>query len=867
VTGLSSSTTYHYALVFTTEVGTVSGAGDQTLKTLAPPPPGAPDVETGAATNIAQTTATFNGLVNPVGGTLSDCHFEYGPGTAQANMIYSVPCSQTSISGTANVAVSANVTGLNAGQQWSFQLVAANPSAPVTTGALSSFTTLPDCGVTMTFNWVKVTGCLLDQNGVYTATPGTSVDVNGLTFNTSNDDDVVIDPATATIQSDNVAVGANLPKGQTQNGFGNILLYLGPIDWTVPAPSTSTNGSTVPIATLVLPQQEDGSTDDIDGMKMDGDLQVSFDKSDGADMSGNAWLNLPDWLTRAVGVTGAITFKTSPGNGLSSSSEKISEANWSLFGSIGVKNFNLTYDPVHDMWTGGASLVLPTPNQLTIAGTLSLEHGDFHSFSASVNNLNIPIADAVFLQEIGVSFGLDPLTLGGSAGFSFGPQVDNKSLVNVTGGFTYQAAYNNAPQLLQVTGQLSILWLKGANAYFDYYDPGGFRFGASFAPSISGVPLIFKVSLDGAISGSHFDLDGQASATLKYVDLSAGAEVLISDTGAVGCLHLSVLGFGWSPGAAYTWATHSWDLMGKGCSVAGWETLQFGQGSSSAAGGSRHITLPAGSDLLEVDAAPGAHGAPKVTLTGPDGQRVSTPEHSVKPYYVRGLQVLQDAHDDRTWIAVQHGGGNWTVTPEPGSVAIAKLRAAKLLPTPEASGQISGKGGRRTLTWKVTPIAGEKVTFWELGKGIARIIGSSRKSHGSLSFTPGLGAAGQRTVQADITIDGRPRTDIPLARFKASAPPKPAKPRKLTVKAAGGGVKISWAPAKNVQIELVRVAVSKGDGATLTAQVAASRHSVTITDVNPIRAATVTVIPQSETGEPGPAAVVHYPQGKPGKKK
>jgi hypothetical protein len=117
--GLSASTTYHFRILASGTGGAVHGA-DETFQTL----PGAPTVVTGAASTVAQTTATLNGTVNPNGGTVSGCELEYGTSTLYGA---SVPCASLPGSGGAAVAVSAPVAGLLAGTTYYFRVVAANP--------------------------------------------------------------------------------------------------------------------------------------------------------------------------------------------------------------------------------------------------------------------------------------------------------------------------------------------------------------------------------------------------------------------------------------------------------------------------------------------------------------------------------------------------------------------------------------------------------------------------------------------------------------------------------------------------------------------------------------------------------------------
>jgi phosphodiesterase/alkaline phosphatase D-like protein len=117
--GLSASTTYHFRILASGAGGSVHGA-DETFQTL----PDAPTVVTGAASTVAQTTATLNGTVDPNGGTVSSCELEYGTSTLYGA---GVPCASLPGSGGVAVAVSAQVAGLIAGTTYYFRVVAANP--------------------------------------------------------------------------------------------------------------------------------------------------------------------------------------------------------------------------------------------------------------------------------------------------------------------------------------------------------------------------------------------------------------------------------------------------------------------------------------------------------------------------------------------------------------------------------------------------------------------------------------------------------------------------------------------------------------------------------------------------------------------
>lgn len=129
VTGLTSNTTYHYRAVANNGGGTTSGSDitftTKSTSTPTPPPTptptGTPNVVTGAASNVAQTTVTMNGLVNPLG--LSTM-FKFDYGTTTSYGTSTTPAS----AGNANHLdpQSADVTGLSSSTLYHFRIEATN---------------------------------------------------------------------------------------------------------------------------------------------------------------------------------------------------------------------------------------------------------------------------------------------------------------------------------------------------------------------------------------------------------------------------------------------------------------------------------------------------------------------------------------------------------------------------------------------------------------------------------------------------------------------------------------------------------------------------------------------------------------------
>jgi len=133
VSGLAASTTYHFRIVATNSAGT-RYSSDTTFTTLSAT--GAPVVATNPPTNIASSSATLNGTVDPHGLTTS-VYFQYGPTTS-----YGHTTASQSKTGDAYQNVSANITGLTAGTTYHFRIVATN-SAGTRYGTDRTFAAVP----------------------------------------------------------------------------------------------------------------------------------------------------------------------------------------------------------------------------------------------------------------------------------------------------------------------------------------------------------------------------------------------------------------------------------------------------------------------------------------------------------------------------------------------------------------------------------------------------------------------------------------------------------------------------------------------------------------------------------------------------
>jgi hypothetical protein len=144
VSGLAPSTSYDYRIKIASYGGSAE-SGSQSFETLPPLPP---EAKTGTASGVTTTTATLVGTVNPKGGKVSNCHFEWvneaafqasGFTGASSKVCLTTPTGNTASS------TSAKITGLTAGTTYRFRIVATNNSGTGTATDASFATAAETC--------------------------------------------------------------------------------------------------------------------------------------------------------------------------------------------------------------------------------------------------------------------------------------------------------------------------------------------------------------------------------------------------------------------------------------------------------------------------------------------------------------------------------------------------------------------------------------------------------------------------------------------------------------------------------------------------------------------------------------------------
>jgi uncharacterized delta-60 repeat protein len=279
------------------------------------------------------------------------------------------------------------------------------------------------------------------------------------------------------------------------------------------------------------------------------------------------------------------------------------------------------------------------------------------------------------------------------------------------------------------------------------------------------------------------------------------------------------------------------------------------EGQTAAAGGGQVFTVTRGQRAIAL-AVHGAGGvAPDVEIRGPDRPPIVLPASG--PLRGRTDAIgFRSTRDGTAYVVIGFpSAGRWTVAPLPGSSAITGLATSLALPKPSIRlTRRPGRGGQIVYAYRIQAIRGQRVTFLEEVGGAARALGSPRGDRGTLSFFPSTAAGTRRSIVAVVTQDGRPRTDITVARFTAR-PTRPARPPRLRAHRRGTKLLFSWAPAAHAERYVARVSLS--DGRILMFFVTARARSFTITGVARRTTASVSVVGLLGASVRGPAATLH----------
>ena len=149
--------------------------------------------------------------------------------------------------------------------------------------------------------------------------------------------------------------------------------------------------------------------------------------------------------------------------------------------------------------------------------------------------------------------------------------------------------------------------------------------------------------------GNKFNAEGGVKACLEFVDFCRGVNALISSKGMAVCMVIDYEIDDWRPGFGYKWGDALPDAYFSGCSLGPYrETIK--RTARAASVSEETVTLPAGLPGTVI-AAKGAGAPPKITLVGPNGERISTPD-DLMPVDTRPFFLMKNPQANLTQIAI-----------------------------------------------------------------------------------------------------------------------------------------------------------------------------------------------------------------------
>jgi uncharacterized delta-60 repeat protein len=562
-------------------------------------------------------------------------------------------------------------------------------------------------------------------------------------------------------------------------------------------------------------------------------------------------------------------------------------------GPIFVSGLNFNYTKSTNSWGGAAKVTLPgsglaidasgPPSQPPDFG-FGIKNGKFDhagfgvDFQPPTQPDLFPPFHTALLSHIGASIGVNPLRLTGTIGISAANLVEEDGAlfgVFASAGEKYTLPADSGPELaplanrtfdrfslaiggtaklkVPLINELPLFKAYGLYEYPDYFEFGGsFEFGISF------------LSLKGGVHGFVYPSDGTfnlaagveacargISIGWKFVKikvspcLSVGGVVSSKGIGFCGVIPLPFPVFGTIPitiGAGYEWGG-SPSLMIFSCDYTRYEEKsKFARAAAAPAGGAS-VTLGSGLPAAMIRLR-GQGGAPQVTVTDPHGGEIFKGPDAV---------FIEGTEPDTTVIALSHPlAGAYTITPQPGSSAIADVATAKGLPALGLKARVTGAGQVRVLHYKLAAAQGRVVRFVEQGSGIASMVGSAKGAHGTIRFTPAAGARGRRTIVALVEEAGAPSGEVKATSYTASGTPRPARPRSLSGRRRKGKISLTWTRVRGTK--RYEVLVKLADGSQTFRVVRGTR--LTLPDSFPAKRGSVSVDALGLDGTRGPDRTV-----------
>ncbi len=539
--------------------------------------------------------------------------------------------------------------------------------------------------------------------------------------------------------------------GPAEVRLGRLLLYRGSLDWEIGrqiAFSITSSGKTVPA---------EFSDSTIGGLRVKGSVGLTFSAGK---LTGTVSVALPGALAN---VTADVGVAADNERGLILDTLK-AVLDGAQVGPAEVRDGSLTYSRAGGgRWEGGATFYPSKVQALSIQGVLRFGAGGYFKLGGGVDGLNRPLLAGVFFQKAVAELTVNPFSLLGGLGVTYGPQFKLAGMAPISaarldGSFRYEDA-DPAVFELKGTGKVAV-------ADFD----GGLSFTSAGAVDTEGtatltVPGFDQYGLNASVKGwyerSAFEVLGAATIALPGPD--ASGEAVLSSVGVAACRRGAGPDFGY--GFRYDGGL---EVMNKSCGLGPFRPQRARARAAGASGGK--FEVPAGRKTVTF-AVSGIGGPPHVLLSGPGGVRVDTPTDPTRAVDTPKAYAFVDLQTATTYIAIDRPrAGTYSIQPQPGSASVRSYESAesRAAVTVRATAR-RAVGGRRVLRYRARGLAGGRLRFVEEGRGVRTVLATTRRPAGSVRFVPATGPGGTRTVRVLVEQDGLQQPSRRVARYTTRA--------------------------------------------------------------------------------------------------
>lgn len=501
---------------------------------------------------------------------------------------------------------------------------------------------------------------------------------------------------------------------------------------------------------------------------------------------------------------------------------KIAKGKWSVSSFELAKLLNVDEAEVEfgaDKISVDMDASLPAVSGVGLIGGAEYANSKLNRVTAGLSGLNKPLGTSgAYLQKLALSLFLqEPYGASGTIGLTAGPATKfagrTVTAVAVDGTVEVRGAdtVNRRPGYFTARGDVSVMTMPVSNAHFTYNFGQGTDFGVTLGvgfPSATndpGQPTYIGGAFNGWTSARHFDVEGSAKLKLIGIDL-VGAQVVVSDYGAAGCLQV----IAWV-GGGIRWSDLRPELLGGFTCDVGAYRPQPGA-TLRAAGGERTRVPLQGDERIVRVWAPDGQPAPDVSFASEGGDELVTPADGDEDGVARfdaGAAMQSDEAGMSAFI-LEGGAGSdqWSLNQLEGSSEVARIEAAALLPNHRVRARVTGTGRQRTLRWNARDIKHQTLQFSErMPDGSEVLIHQTRKSSGKFSFRPveGHGTWGvKRKLAVDVNQRyNTPRDSLVADTYRVRRMRAPSRVSRLRTERRLDDVVVRWHPAKRARSYLV----------------------------------------------------------------